>query len=411
MTPFLGRYLALTSLLTLTIGCGASATPQANGGNGGGSGGAVGTGGSGSGGTSSGSGGASGGSGGASTGTGGASGSGGASDTDGGSGGNVVADGGPKDMPAGGETAPAGTKGIQGDPGTMGDGTIPQPPPYPAPPETMGRVGGAPAGMMSPWTIYASKAIYPGMKFQYAIHVPAQYQKGKPAALMVFFDGQHYGGPNTPNAAEDYHWNAPFLIENLIHTGDMPVTISVYIDPGTPSGIFHRRTQPDDGLRGQQYDTPSDAHSRFLLNEFLPDVILNKYDIVDDPEGWALAGHSSGGICAFMITWYRPDKFRKSVTSSASFSNTGGRFPAAITQLAGAPKPIRTTLLSGTNDLTGNPSWLTANTQAADALKAKGYHYRFRTGVDNHTPPLASINESIEAYKWVWRNYKLPWYP
>jgi enterochelin esterase-like enzyme len=407
-TPLFGRSLALVSLLTLAVGCDSSNTPQTNGGNGGsggGSGGAVGSGGSGSGGTPGGSGGAAGGSGGVTPGSGG---SGGTPSTDAGTGGNVVADGGPSDLPAGGETAPPGTKGIQSDPGSVGDGTIPHPAPYPAPPETMGRVGGAPAGVMSPWTMYASKAIYPGMKFQYAIHVPAQYQKGKPAALMVFFDGQHYGGPNTPNAAEDYHWNAHFLIENLIHTGDMPVTISVYIDPGTPSGIFHRNTQPDDSLRSQQYDTPSDVHSKFLLNEFLPDVILNKYDIVDDPEGWALAGHSSGGICAFMVTWYRPDKFRKSVTSSASYSNTGGRFPAAISQLAGPAKPIRTTLLSGTKDLGG---WFGANTAAADALKAKGYHYRYRTGVDNHTPPLASINESIEAYKWVWRGYKLPWYP
>jgi len=65
-----------------------------------------------------------------------------------------------------------------------------------------------------------------------------------------------------------------------------------------------------------------------LVDEIIPDVVLSKYDIVEDPDGWGVSGHSSGGIVAFMAGWYRPDKFHKLLTHNASFSNTKGVFPA-----------------------------------------------------------------------------------
>ncbi len=296
-----------------------------------------------------------------------------------------------------GGSVPAGSQGVQADPGSEGDGTYPQPEPYEQPAETMARVAGAPVGMTLSNLKYTSQSAYPGLTFQYWIYVPAQYQPGKPAALMVYQDGSHYLGYT------EAAFYSQIVFDNLIYQGDMPVTIGVFIQPGTESGLY---VYPDDqGTRSMQYDTPSDQYSQFLLDEFLPDAILSQYDIVDDAEGWGIGGHSSGGICAFMVGWYRPDKFRKLLTHNASFSNTDGAFPAAIN--AEPQKPLRVYLLSSPNDLGG---WFDANNDAAAALEAKGYHYRYRTGSGMHYPPTQAVADYPEALRWMWRGYTLPWY-
>ncbi len=320
-------------------------------------------------------------------------------------------------------SVPVSGKGTQADPGTTGDGTVPLPGPYTTPPEAAGPINAAPKGTLTPPALYASKAVYPGIKFQYTIYVPAQYQKGKPAALMIYLDGRHYVtipplmpmDPPWPDS--NTPWNAHVVMDNLIHAGDIPVTIAVFIDPGTPSGIYHPCTGcfgPDQQMRSTQYDQPTDNYSKFTLNEFLPDVVFPKYDIVQDPDGWAGVGHSSGGIAVFMMAWFHPDKFHKVLTESASFSNTGMMppsyvFPAKIASTT-PPLPLRVYLLSSSNDL-GGGVWRAANDQAAMDLMAKGYHYRYRTGTSPHFPTPAAVQDFPDAMRWLWRGYKLPWYP
>ena len=320
---------------------------------------------------------------------------------------------------------PGGTRGMQGDPGTAGDGTSDLMAPYPTPPESVMHLGGAPTGMITGLDaplVYASKAIYAGLKFQYWIHVPAQYKPGQRAALMVVLDGHHYLGVQTSLAP----FHAPVIFDNLIHAGDMPVTISLFIDPGTSDGSF---TSPaDSGVRGMQYDTPSDKYTRFLLEEMIPDVVLGKYDIVEDPDGWSIVGHSSGGICAFMVGWYRPDKFHKLLTHDASFPNTQGMFPRLVRDFA-TTKPLRISLVSSPLDLGrdgnggGESSWFRGNNDAAQVLMAKGYHYRYRIGrgstlppnptadqirLGDHYPPKLATADFPDTLRWMWRGYKLP---
>ena len=49
-----------------------------------------------------------------------------------------------------------------------------------------------------------------------------------------------------------------------------------------------------------EYDTLSDQYARFLLEEILPEV-GKKYKLTDDPDGRAICGISSGGICAWTV--------------------------------------------------------------------------------------------------------------
>ncbi|HEY0710951.1 MAG TPA: alpha/beta hydrolase-fold protein, partial [Polyangia bacterium] len=294
---------------------------------------------------------------------------------------------------------PSAGAGMQGDPGTEGDGTFMQPPPYTLPPEGRMAINNAPKGQLLGPMVHTLKGTYPNWsawKFTYWVYVPAQYKPGKAAALMVFQDGSLYIGPGFSDA----RFNTPQVFDNLIHEGAMPVTIGVFIEAGSSNG---QHVGGGDPGRSRQYDTPSNEFGKFILTEFLPDNVLGKYTIVSDPDGWATGGHSSGGIAAFMMAWYYPDKFRKVLAASPSFSNTRGVFPAEILKVT-PPKPIRVYHMAGTRDLGG---WLAANNQAAMNFKQMGYHHRYRPGEDIHYPPTAAAADFPDALRWLWRAYKL----
>jgi enterochelin esterase family protein len=282
----------------------------------------------------------------------------------------------------------------QSDPGTVGNGTERQPGPYTPPPEIETRVSGAPEGQLSAPALYKSK-VFDGYNFKYRIYVPAQYTAGTPAALMVFQDASsvYLGLMKTPT-----------VLDNLIHSGDMPVTIALFIDPGTPSGNYVQAIDRD--KRSLEYDTLSDRYGNFLIDEIIPAVVKSKYDVVNDPEGWAIAGQSSGGIAAFTVGWQRPDKFRKILTQNGSFVNIhgGGAYPSMIRDAE--PKPLRVYLSSGTGDLDNQfGKWLDANTAMAGALAEKGYAYRFRPGEGAHFPPVQAQADFPNALRWLWRGY------
>ena len=63
--------------------------------------------------------------------------------------------------------------------------------------------------------------------------------------------------------------------------------------------------------RSVEYDTLSPDYAEFLLTEILPEA-YKEYNITDDPEGHAICGISSGGICAFTVAWNVPTSSARS---------------------------------------------------------------------------------------------------
>ena len=125
--------------------------------------------------------------------------------------------------------------------------------------------------------------VFPGTSRRYWVYVPAQYAQHRPASLMVFQDAAWY-------MKLDYEVRAPVVLDNLIHKGEMPVTIGVFIEASEN--------------RNAEYDAFSDAYATFLLDEIIP-AVGTEYAITDDPDEWAIAGGSSGGNCAFTVAWFR----------------------------------------------------------------------------------------------------------
>ncbi len=258
---------------------------------------------------------------------------------------------------------------------------------------------GVPKGAISEheWT---STQAFPGTTRRYAIYVPKQYDGSKPAALMVFQDGHAY-----QNVTGDFR--VPVVFDNLIHAGQMPVTIAVFIDPGHKGKLPKKRGwRPRPSNRSIEYDTLSPAYSNILINEILPQV-EKTYRLSKKPEMRAICGISSGGICAFTVAWERPDQFRKVLSHVGSFTNIrGGHNYPAIIRKHHEVKPIRVFLQDGSNDLDNqHGNWPLANQQMAKALAFRKYDYRFVYGDGGHDGNHggAILPESL---RWLWRDYK-----
>jgi enterochelin esterase family protein len=267
--------------------------------------------------------------------------------------------------------------------------------------ESTQRGEGVPRGRITEHVWNDSK-IFPGTIRRYWVYIPAQYAAlpaDQEAAVMVFQDGHAY-------VDEKGLFRVPIVFDNLIHKGDMPVTVGIFIDPGHKKQKLPDKPgwQPYPENRSVEYDTLSDAYARFLIEEILPAVAKEHgLRLTSDPERRAIAGISSGGICAFTVAWERPDAFRKVLSHVGSFSNIRGGhvYPALIRKTE--RKPIRVFLQGGEKDLDNqHGNWWLANLEMEAALKLVKYDYKFVGGTGGHDGKHggAILPQSL---RWLWR--------
>ena len=122
--------------------------------------------------------------------------------------------------------------------------------------------------------VFTDSQIFPGTRRDYSVYVPAQYTADKPASLMVFMDGSGYSKANGA-------FRVPVVFDNLIQQQAMPVTIAVFVNPGSIPA-----TKPgakDRSNRSFEYDSMGDRYAQFLVDEFLP-VALNGLNVSTDPQ-------------------------------------------------------------------------------------------------------------------------------
>lgn len=236
--------------------------------------------------------------------------------------------------------------------------------------------------------------VFEGTTRKYWIYVPAQYDGSMAANVMVFQDGHAYVG-------EKGQFRAPIVFDNLIHQHKMPVTIGIFINPGHKGNDVPAIAWSANN-RSFEYDTLSDQYAKFLIEEILPEV-GKSYKLTDDPNGRAICGISSGGICAFTVAWQRPDAFRKVLSHVGSFTNIRGGhvYPALIRKTEA--KPLRVFLQDGSNDVDNeHGNWWLANLQMEKALQFKKYDFKFVGGEGGHNGEHggAILPESLI---WLWR--------
>ena len=278
---------------------------------------------------------------------------------------------------------------------------------------------GVPSGKLSEKLIHTSK-IYDGMKSEYWIYVPAQYDAKVPAAVIVFQDGGAYIHRDGNNPALN-------VIDNLIAQKKIPVIICVFISPGDISGSPGTPTYDfvkghadkwgrtlKDAMRSTLYDTVSDRYARFLRDEVLAEVGA-QYNLRPDAYSHAITGASSGGICSFNAAWQMPEYFSRVLSLIGSFTNIqwkenpairdGGQdYPDKI--LREPKRNIRVWLQDGSEDME-NPhwgSWPLANIRMANSLKTMDYDFHFAFGRGTHNGAQGAA-EFPESMIWLWRDY------
>ncbi|MFO1514352.1 MAG: alpha/beta hydrolase-fold protein [Verrucomicrobiota bacterium] len=251
--------------------------------------------------------------------------------------------------------------------------TARQPGEYKLGPDSLPQAG-VPKGKLEGPLLFKSQIIANTVR-RYWIYVPAQYTPDKPANVLVFQDGQRATNPEGA-------LRVPQVLENLIHKGDLPVTIGIFITPGQRGEEY-----PDDlamrnpNNRAAEYDSLSDSYARFICEEMLPEV-GKKYNLTKDPERRAIGGTSSGAICALTVAWQRPDEFRNVISMIGSYTSIGYRpardgqpmipggdlYPTLIRK--NPIKPIKIFLQDGSNDLNNDHgNWFLANQQMLSALE------------------------------------------
>lgn len=299
------------------------------------------------------------------------------------------------------------------DPGTDGDGDFTIGPTYTRAPE-LDVATGTPRGKVYPFSMKSTdSAIFPGVTGPYTrnawAYVPAGYVNGKEAPFMIVQDGGGYVDRVTA------------ALDTMIAAKKLPKIVVVFVNPG-----------PGDGRgseRGFEYDTVSEAYTKFIESEVLPIVpklpaLAKDFDdlrFTKNPEGRASMGCSSGGAAALTMGWFRPDLYRRILTYSGTFVNQApdATYPHSAWEyhehlIAETPaKPLRIFLEVGENDLNldksfgdGMHDWVAANKATAKALAGRGYHHRFLFAKGASHCDGRVIEQTLpETLSWLWRGY------
>jgi enterochelin esterase-like enzyme len=247
-----------------------------------------------------------------------------------------------------------------------------QPGDYPFTPDSLVQPGVKQGELRGPFEFHSK--ILANTVRRYWVYVPANYDPKQPPNLLVFHDGQRATNPKGSLRVQ-------VVLDNLIHKGDIPPTLGLFITPGNLSEKY-----PDDlGMsnpdnRAQEYDSLSDHYARFLTEEMLPHIARD-YSFTSDPRKRAIGGTSSGAIAAFTLAWHKPEAFANVISMIGSYTSIGYK-PATATSpmepggdlfptlIRKSPiRPLRIFLQDGSNDLDNeHGNWFLANQQMLKAL-------------------------------------------
>ena len=245
---------------------------------------------------------------------------------------------------------------------------------------------------------FNKSVLYPGTSRSYWVYIPKDYKPDKPACLFVCMDGILF--------------NAPTVFDYLIAKKEMPVTIAVFVQPGTilkPDSTVRRYN------RTNEFDNMNERFAKFLENELLPDVQMQKSSdgrpirISTNPNDRAIGGASSGAICAFTAAWYRPDMFSRVFSAIGTYIGMrgGDQYPVLVRK--SEPKPIRV-YLQDTEQDTWNPlfgNWFKSNIDMEAALNFAGYEVTHMWQQGGHETRQATAIFP-DAMRWLWKGWPAP---
>ena len=241
----------------------------------------------------------------------------------------------------------------------------------------------------------ADSQVYPGTEREILVYVPQQYDGTKPACLLVCMDGILY--------------DATTVMDNLIASGEMPVTVGVFVNPGV---VYDEEGEVVRYNRCKEFDSTDDHFATFLENEVLTKVEGMQTEsgktihLSADANDRAITGASSGGIAAFSVAWNRPDLFSRVYTTVGTFvaMRGGHEYPAIVRKTE--PKPLRIYMQDGWYDV-WNPifgEWFEYNMLMESAFNFAGYEVFHKWDRGNHSIKYGTL-AFPDAMRWLWKGY------
>ena len=255
-------------------------------------------------------------------------------------------------------------------------------------------------GTLSAMKTLQSK-VYPGMSANYWVYTNPGIDTTKGAPLMVWQDGETIVGNQ-----DLLRLRLQIVSDNLVAKKLIPPMVHVFIQPGTGGEAAGTR------MRSILYDTVSDRYGKYLAEEILPDV-EKTYKVRHDAYSRAIAGASSGAICAFNVAWYFPDQYSRVLSHIGSYvplqwkpeAGLDGGYIVSHKVRRDPKKNIRVWLSDGTDDQEAPfGSWPLNNIMLANSLKLKGYDFHFRFGEGMHAIAQGAL-DLPESLTWLWRGY------
>ncbi|MEG3616328.1 alpha/beta hydrolase [Isoptericola haloaureus] len=240
--------------------------------------------------------------------------------------------------------------------------------------------------------------VFPGTTRRVWVHVPAGVDPAEPVGVAVFHDGWWYLDP-------DGEIRGGVVLDNLVHRGEIPPTIGVFVDPGVFPDVEDPEARTN---RNAEYDAADDRLARLLLDEVVPEV-RRRHVLSDDPSRWAVVGGSSGGNAAFTVAWHRPQRFGRVIGFLSSFAQMPGGNPYSELIARTPRKQLRVLLQAGHRDLGWNEpehNWFAENLRTAAALAEAGYDARLVLGDGGHDPNHAGVLLP-DALRWLWRDVEV----
>lgn len=239
-------------------------------------------------------------------------------------------------------------------------------------------------------SVFSDSQIYPGNTYRYTLYLPRQLDSGQDAPLTIFLDGDLY---------LDQSVNTPVVLDNLIHSRDIPPMRALFLSPGDVGPGLPIYGGTDN--RSVEYDSITPNFSEFLSNELLPSIEGNA-PIAPGGASRAICGMSSGGNASLVAAWHQPDQFGRVISHCGSFVNIRGADRLASLVRREGRRPIRVFLQTGVRDLdTVFGSWKIANDLMASALAYRNYPYQYVVGDSGHTLAHgAAILPS--TLRWIW---------
>ena len=245
---------------------------------------------------------------------------------------------------------------------------------------------------------FDSSEIYPSTVREWQVYIPVQYDGEKPACLLVGLDGILF--------------NATTVMDNLIASGEMPVTIGVFVQPGVSydeAGNVLRYN------RSNEFDRTDGTFAGFLETEILPMVESlvtpdgRPVRISHDPDDRAICGASSSGIAAFSAAFWRPDLFHRVYSSVGTYvaMRGGNDYPALVRKFE--PQPLRIFLQDGMKDA-WNPlfgEWWEQNLLMESALDFSGYEEIAHWDRGGHSI-WHGTKMFPDAMRWLWKGWPAP---